>query len=303
MTFRSLIAAIFALAGCFSLHARLNVIATTSDLGSIAREVGGDEVKVTVLARPTEDPHFVDAKPSFLVQMSRADLLIEGGAELESAWLGPLIDGSRNPKIQRGAPGHLMASQGVQILEVPSSLDRSQGDIHAAGNPHYLTDPENAKIVAGTIANKFCELDAKQCEKFRRNAANFQARIDARLKEWERTLAPYKGSHIAAYHNSWPYFAKRFGLVLDLFLEPKPGIPPTPAHLASVIQTMQQEHTKVIFCEPFLNHRTADKVAAETGATVIEASQFPGGVKGVKDDYISLLDYIVNAVAKAMAKN
>jgi len=127
-------------------HAKLNIIATTSDLGAIAREVGGDDVKVTVLARPTEDPHFVDAKPSFLVQMSRADLLIEGGAELEAAWLAPLIDGSRNPKLQRGAPGHFAANQGVQILEVPSTLDRSQGDIHAAGNPHYLTDPVNAKL-------------------------------------------------------------------------------------------------------------------------------------------------------------
>lgn len=282
-------------------HAKLNIVATTSDLGAIAREVGGEEVKVTVLARSTEDPHFVDAKPSFLVQMSRADLLIEGGAELEAAWLAPLIDGSRNPKLQRGAPGHFAANQGVQILEVPSTLDRSQGDIHAAGNPHYLTDPVNAKIVAENLAAKFCTLEPKASEKFKRNAAAFGTRIDAKLAEWEKTLAPFKGRHIVAYHNSWPYFGQRFGMPVDVFLEPKPGIPPTPAHLENVIGIIKKDKIGAIFCEPFLNHKTADRVAEETGAKVIEVSQFPGAIKGVKDDYISLLDYIVSSLAKALA--
>lgn len=296
-----LIAGLAALAFATAAHARLTVIATTADLGAIAREVGGDDVKVTVLARPTEDPHFVDAKPSFLVQMSRADLLIEGGAELEAAWLAPLVDGSRNPRIQKGAPGHFPANQGVQILEVPATLDRSQGDIHAAGNPHYLTDPVNAKIVGENLAAKFCALDNRNCEKYKRNAAAFGARIDAKLKEWEQTLAPFKGQHIVAYHNSWPYFAERFGFQISIFLEPKPGIPPTPAHLESVIELMKKEKARAIFCEPFLNHKTADRVAEDTGAKVIEVSQFPGGLKGVKDDYISLLDYIVTSLAKVMA--
>jgi len=289
------------LACTLAVHAKLNVIATTADLGAIAREVGGEDVKVTVLARPTEDPHFVDAKPSFLVQMSRADLLIEGGAELEAAWLAPLVDGSRNPKLQRGAPGHFAANQGVQILEVPSTLDRSQGDIHAAGNPHYLTDPVNARIVAENLAAKFCTLDPKSCDKFKRNAAAFGGRIDAKLAEWEKTLAPFKGQHIVAYHNSWPYFGKRFDLPVDQFLEPKPGIPPTPAHLEDVIGIVKKDKIRAIFCEPFLNHKTADRVAEETGAKVIEVSQFPGALKGVKDDYISLLDYIVSSLANALA--
>jgi zinc/manganese transport system substrate-binding protein len=282
-------------------QAKLNVIATTADLGAIAREVGGDEVKVTVLARPTEDPHFVDAKPSFLVQMSRASLLIEGGAELEAAWLRPLVEGSRNPKLRRGAPGHFAANQGVQILEVPATLDRSQGDIHAAGNPHYLTDPENAVIVAQNLAVKFSALDPHASGNFQRNTAAFLARLNAKIQEWDKTLAPFKGQHIVAYHNSWPYFAKHFGFDIDLFLEPKPGIPPTPAHLTEVIEKMKTEKARIIFCEPFLNHKTADRVAEETGATVIEVSQFPGGIKGVKDDYISLMDYIVNSAAKALS--
>lgn len=297
-----IISALAAMACSLAAEAKLNIVATTADLGAIAREVGGDDVKVTVLARPTEDPHFVDAKPSFLVQMSRADLLIEGGAELEAAWLAPLVDGGRNPKLKRGASGHFAANQGVQILEVPATLDRSQGDIHAAGNPHYLTDPLNAKIVAENLAAKFCALDPGACDKFKRNANAFNTRLEAKINAWEQMLAPYRGQHLAAYHNSWPYFAKHFGLQLDIFLEPKPGIPPTPAHLASVIETMKKESVHAIFCEPFLNHKTADRVAEETGATVIEVSQFPGGVKGVKDDYISLLDYIVTSLAKALGK-
>jgi zinc/manganese transport system substrate-binding protein len=290
------------LACAITANAKLNVIVTTADLGALAREVGGDQVKITVLARPTEDPHFVDAKPSFLVQMSRADLLIEGGAELEAAWLAPLIDGSRNAKLRRGAEGHLAANSGVRILEVPATLDRAQGDIHAVGNPHFLTDPDNAKIVVQSITEKFCALDARSCEKFRQNARAFTQRLVAKIRDWEATLAPFRGQHIVAYHNSWPYFSKHFGFELDLFLEPKPGIPPTPAHLASVIDVMKKEKAKVIFCEPFLNHKTADRVAEETGATVIEVSQFPGAIKGVKDDYISLLDYIVSSLAKALAK-
>jgi zinc/manganese transport system substrate-binding protein len=293
---------VLALLACtLAAHAKLNVIATTADLGSIAREVGGDEVKVTVLARPTEDPHFVDAKPSFLVQMSRADVLIEGGAELEQAWLAPLIDGSRNPKLQQGAPGHFAANQGVEIMEVPAVLNRAQGDIHAAGNPHYLTDPVNAQIVARNLAAKFCSLDPKGCDKFKRNANAFSARIGAKLQEWQKTLAPFKGQHIVAYHNSWPYFGRRFEMPVDVFLEPKPGIPPTPAHLQDVIELMKKDKIRVIFCEPFLNHKTADRVAEETGAKVIETSQFPGGIKGIKDDYISLMDYIVSSLAKALS--
>jgi ABC-type Zn uptake system ZnuABC Zn-binding protein ZnuA len=190
----------------------------------------------------------------------------------------------------------------VDLLEVPGTLDRSQGDIHAAGNPHYLTDPVNAKIVAANIAAKLCALDPKNCDSYNKNATAFESRLETRLKKWEQALAPYKGQRIAAYHDSWPYFAHRFDFRLDIFLEPKPGIPPTPAHLASVIEEMRAEKVKVILCEPFLNRRTADKVAAETGATVVETSQFPGGVKGVEDDYISLMDYTVSSMAKALGK-
>lgn len=283
-----------------SAHAKLNVVATTPDLGAIAQEIGRDKINLATLARPTEDPHFVDAKPSFIIKLNRADVLIEGGAELELGWLPALLDQSRNGKIATGAPGHVLAVQGVQLLEVPANLDRSKGDIHAAGNPHFLVDPLNAKIVAQNIADAFARSDAKDAEFFRANVKKFSDTIDARMTQWQATMAPFKGSHVVAYHDSWPYFANRFGLNIDLFLEPKPGIPPTPTHLAEVISRMKAEKIHAIIVEPFLNRRTAEVVAEKTGASVVELTQFPGGVKGTEAGYIQLIDYLVNSMAKAL---
>lgn len=284
-------------------HARLNVVATLPDLGALAREIGGDRVEVTTLARPAEDPHFVDAKPSFIVKLNRADALLEGGAELEAGWLPPLLEGARNAKLAPGAPGRVSCSKGVQLLEVPAALDRSKGDIHAAGNPHYLMDPANAKIVAQTIADAFAQLEPRSAEFFQANAKKFSAALDARLAEWQKLLAPFNGRHVVAYHNSWPYFSQRFGVRVDLFLEPKPGIPPSPSHLAAVIAKMKEEKTRAIFAEPHLNRKTADTVARNSGAAVVEACQFPGGVKGTEGGYLPMMDYLVRALAKALAGN
>jgi zinc/manganese transport system substrate-binding protein len=281
-------------------QAKLNVVATTPDFGSIAAEIGGDQVSVTTLAKPTEDPHFVDAKPSFIMKLNRADALVEGGAELEIGWLPALLDQSRNTKLAPGAPAHIACSQGVQLLEVPATLDRSKGDIHAAGNPHYLTDPANARIVAQRIADAFAQLDPKSAGVYQVNLKKFTARLDSKMAEWEKLFAPHKGERVVAYHDSWPYFAQRFGLKIDLFLEPKPGIPPTPVHLAEVIMQMKSEHTRVVMVEPYQNRKTAQTIAADTGATVVEVSQFPGGIKGTEAGYIELMDYVVNAVAKAL---
>src|SRR5882762_3756249 len=198
------------LAGVFCLlvlplvgQAKLNVVVTTPDLASIAKEIGGENIEITTLAKPTEDPHFVDAKPSFIVKLNRADVLIEGGAELEIGWLPALLDQSRNSRIAPGAPGHIACAQGIQLLEVPSTLDRSKGDIHAAGNPHYLVDPVNAKIAAQHIADSFCALDGKDCPAYRANLKKFTDALDTKLVEWQRILEPFKGQQIVAYHNSW----------------------------------------------------------------------------------------------------
>ncbi len=230
--------------------AKLNVVATTPDLGSLAREIGGDRVEVTTLAKPTEDPHFVDARPSFIVKLNRADALIEGGAELELGWLPPLLDGARNNKLAAGQPGRIACAQGITMLEVPATLDRSRGDLHPAGNPHFLTDPVNGGIVAGTIAEAFSRIDPKSTDYYQANLKRFRERLEGKLAEWKKLLEPYQGRQVVTYHNYWPYFAQRFNLKMELFLEPKPGIPPTPAHLAEVVTRMRAEKIKVILSLP-----------------------------------------------------
>ena len=286
---------------CEPAWAKLNVVATTPDLASIANAVGGDHIDLTVLAKPTEDPHFVDAKPSLILKLNRADVVIEGGAELEIGWLPRLLDQSRNVKLAADAPGHVACAQGVPLKEIPTTLDRSKGDIHAAGNPHYIVDPVNAKIVARNIAEAFCALDEKSAAAYRANLQKFTDALDAKLVEWQKKLEPFKGQQVVAYHNSWLYFGDRFGLNIDIFLEPKPGVPPTPRHLAEVILKMKQNKVRVILVDPYLDRRTAETVAAKTAATVVDVAQFPGGVKGTEGGYIALMDYLVNSVAKALA--
>ncbi len=292
---------------CFSVvafvsaaHAKLNVVATTPDIASIAKEIGGDKIELTTLARPTEDPHFVDPKPSFIVKLNRADVLIHGGADLEVGWLPKLVEQARNAKIVGAAKGEVRCCEGVKMLEVPEKLDRSAGDIHAAGNPHFLVDPENAKIVAHHIADAFSGLDAANKEYYEANAKRFMAAIDTRLSEWQAKLAPFQGQQVVAYHNSWRYFAERFGLKIEIFLEPKPGIPPSPAHLAIVMARMKDVNARVVIVDPYLNRKTAETVARGTGAKVVNVTQFPGGVKGTEGGYIALMDYLVNSLATAL---
>jgi zinc/manganese transport system substrate-binding protein len=296
--FRSLVISLLGLPAVTAL-ADLNVVATTPDLGALARTIGGDEINLTVLAKPTEDPHFVDAKPSFLVKLNHADVLVEGGAELEAGWLTPLLEGARNAKLEVGKPGRVNAAEGVALLEIPAALDRSQGDIHASGNPHYLTDPLNGRIVAAHLARVFSELAPAHAAKFDAHLRAFTAQLDAKMAEWQKLLAPYKGRPVVTYHNYWIYFGARFGLPMDLFLEPKPGIPPTPAHLAEVITKMKAGNLKVITVQPYQNRKTAETVANHTGAVVIDWPSFPGspGTEG----YLEWIDFLVKSTAKAYA--
>lgn len=280
--------------------AKLNVVVTTPDFAAIARMIGGDRIDLSTLAKPTEDPHFVDAKPSFIVKLNRADVLIEGGAELEIGWLPALMQSARNAKIAAGAPGHIACAEGIQLLEIPAALDRSQGDVHAAGNPHYATDPANVQVIAEHICRTFSQLDPPSADAFQANLKQFAALLAARIGAWQEALAPFAGRRIAAYHNMWPYFAQRFGLKIDLFLEPKPGIPPTPAHLADVIGEMKAQGIRVILSEPYVNRKTAETVARNTGASVLDVAQFPGGVKGTEAGYIELMDYLVNSLARSL---
>ena len=280
--------------------AKLNVVATTADFGAIARDIGGDLVVVSVLATPTEDPHFVDAKPSHISKLARADVLIEGGAELETGWLPPLLDSARNSKLDLGKPGHVRCVDGLALLEVPAALDRSQGDIHAMGNPHFMTDPVNGRHAAECIAAAFSAVDADHRAAYRQNLDAFNKRLDEKLPAWKKQMDPFQGKRVAAFHNSWPYFASRFGVKIDLFLEPKPGIPPTPAHLADIVTTMKAENIRVIIIEPYENRKTAETVSSKTDAAIVDFSQYPGGAKGTEAGYVELIDYLVNTLATAL---
>ena len=279
--------------------AKIRVVATTPDLAAIATEIGGANVDVTALAKPTEDPHFVDAKPSHVVTLNRADVLIEGGAELEMGWLPPLMETSRNAKIATGAPGRVVASEGVKMLEVPATFDRSKGDVHSLGNPHFLLDPLNVKIVAANIAKHLSQVDPRNAAAYGANLTAFNARVDGRLAAWQKQLAPYRGGKIVTYHKDFVYLAARFNLQIVETLEPKPGIAPSPAHLARVIEAMKGASARVILVQPYQNRKTAETVARQTGATVLDIPQQPGARKDSKT-YFDMMDYMVTTVSAAL---
>jgi zinc/manganese transport system substrate-binding protein len=282
-------------------RAKLSVVATTPDLASLAREIGGDAVDVKALAKPTEDPHFVDAKPSHIVTLNRADVLIDGGAELELGWLPALLESARNDKIAAGAPGRISASTGVQMLEVPTSFDRAKGDVHSLGNPHFLIDPVRVKLVVAQITDHLSQVDPKSAPMFAANRKKFEAALDAKMAEWQKMLAPYKGAKIVTYHKDFVYFADRFGLNIVEELEPKPGIAPSPAHLAKVIGTMKSNGVKVILVQPFQNRKTAETVARQTDATVLDMPEQPGAAKNT-DTYVAMMDNLVGTLAKALGE-
>jgi ABC-type Zn uptake system ZnuABC Zn-binding protein ZnuA len=277
---------------------KLTVVATTPDLAALARAIGGDAVEVKALAKPTEDPHYVDAKPSHIVTLNRADVLIEGGAELELGWLPPLLESARNNKIAAGSPGRIVASQGVSMLEVPATFDRSRGDIHPFGNPHFLLDPLNVKLIVAQMAEHFALVDPNEAALFKANLETFDAALDVKLAEWQKQLAPYRGAKIVTYHRDFVYLAQRFNLEVVETLEPKPGIAPSPAHLAKVIATMKAQNARVILVQPYQNRRTAETVARQTNAVVLDIGQQPGAHKNT-DTYFELMDNIVGTLATA----
>ncbi len=287
------------LASAFGAHAKLNVVATLPDFASLAREIGGDKVDVTAMAKATEDSHFVDARPSFVVQLRNADVLIDGGAELELGWLPPLLQNARNPKIEVGKPGRVQASQGVRLMNVPANVTRAAGDVHALGNPHFTVDPIIAKTVAQHIAQSFSAVDPPNAAVYDANYKKFEATINAKLQEWGAVMLPSKGQSMVAYHDSWVYFAHRFSLNIDIFLEPKPGIPPSPSHLAEVIEKMKAQKIKAIIVEPFHDRKIAEKVASATGAKVVDFAQYPGALPNA-DTYVKLIDALVSRLAAAM---
>lgn len=295
--FLACLALLFSAAGA---RAAINVVASTEDLAAIAREVGGDKVKVDAIGRGYQDPHFVEAKPSFIFVLNKAQLLVVVGRELEIGWLPPLILQSRNAKIQPGAEGYLDASLTAKILEIPTGqITRAMGDVHPAGNPHYWLDPGNGRKIAQAIQAKLAQMSPADTAYFAARYADFDKRLAEGEKRWDTLMAPYKGAKIVTYHRSWPNFADRFGLDVVGYVEPRPGIPPSPSHTLDLIQEMKRQGVKVMLIEPYFDLKTPNSISRETGAKVLVMSPSVGGEKEVTD-YIKLFDYDVNLLVSTL---
>ncbi len=297
--YRLLILALFpAIVGSAHAQKKLNVVTALPDLQSITEFVGGDRVDVFSIAKGYQNPHFVDPKPSYILKLSRADMYVTVGLDLATGWEPPLLNSARNEKILKGAPGYVDASVNVPLLQVPTSVSREQGDIHIYGNPHYWLDPDNGKIIAQNIFDGLVRLQPESRAYFEENLRRFNERIDAEKMAWEARMRPYQGTKIIAYHNQWPYFAEHFGLEIVDFLEPKPGIPPTPSQLAKVIRIMQTQGIKVIIISPYFKPDAAELVARKVGGKVVTLASSVGAFKEVKD-YFDLFDYNVNRLVEA----
>jgi zinc/manganese transport system substrate-binding protein len=326
-------------AGSTAFAQQLNVVCSIPDLGSIVREIGGNQVSVTVLGKGTEDPHFMDARPSFVKTMSTADLFVQIGLELEVGWAPPVLRGARNDKVLPGNPGSLEVARAIQPMDVPTgTVTRAQGDIHPGGNPHFLTDPLSGLRVAALIRDKLSELRPNQktyfderYDAFAKRMASFlvgeelakkytvievlklallfeHGKLDQFLKSqgqekllggWFGIMLPYYGTKVVDDHPMWPYFARTFGLKVAAHLEPLPGIQPTTQHMGIVVQQMKNEKIKIVLANAYYDPRHAQFVSGQTGAKVVSMANLVGARPGT-DDYFSMLDYNVRQLAKAL---
>jgi ABC-type Zn uptake system ZnuABC Zn-binding protein ZnuA len=280
--------------------ASLKVVTSTTDLADLAKAVGGSRVDVVHISEGYQDPHFVEAKPSFMLRLRDADVFAFVGLDLEVGWMSLLVDGSRNPRIRPGSRGYIDVSRAIPVLDVPADqIDRSQGDVHPLGNPHYWLDPANARRIARLFAERFAELDHAGADTYEANRRSFEERLSAAERGWAAARAKIRGKPIVAWHTSWRYFASYSGADIVGFMEPKPGVPPSPSHLAGLILTMQRTGAKVIVMEPFYQRKTADFVASKTGARVLVLPPSVGGIRGV-DDYIALMRHNLTTLAAAI---
>jgi zinc/manganese transport system substrate-binding protein len=296
---RLLLSILIVLAAPQAASAKLRIAATVPDLAAIAREVAGGRAEVISLTLPTQDPHFVDARPHLVLKLNRADLLLTVGLQLEVGWLPTLLTGARNGKIQKGSDGYLDCSTLVQLKEVPrQKIDRSMGDVHPGGNPHYLTNPQNAARIARALARRLGKLDDAGAKTYRKNADRFVKKLEEARGRWSKRLAPHRGKKVVAYHKSWIYFTDAMGLKIAAHLEPKPGIPPNAAHVLRVIRTMRREKVPVLLQEEYYPDRTARLVARKTGARLLILSGGTHLRRG--ESYIKRLETMVNRLVKAL---
>lgn len=278
---------------------KIKVVTTITDLKSITEEIGGEKVVVSSIATGYQNPHFVDPKPSYIIKLSKADLFVTVGLDLEISWSVPLLQSSRNPKIQRGGIGYLDASTGIALLQVPYNLTRAEGDIHIYGNPHYWLDPIRGKQIAQNIFEGLVRVSPENEDYFKKNLKTFDDKIDSKMIGWNEIMSKLRDTKIIAYHNQWVYFETRFGLKIEGFLEPKPGIPPTPKQLLTIIKIVKANNIKVIVRAPYFTSKSSDIVARQTGAKVVVLATSVDSFEPVKT-YFDLIDYNINKLARAL---
>ena len=293
---------IIALFGSIEITAqKIKVVTTLTDLRSITEEIGGEKVEVFSIATGYQNPHFVDPKPSYIIKLSRADMFVTVGLDLEIGWSVPLLQNSRNAKIQKGRIGYVDASVNIPLMQVPENISRAGGDIHIYGNPHYWLDPVRGKLIAQNIYQGLVRVSPENENYFQKNLENFQQKIDVKMKEWKSKMSKYEGAKIIAYHNQWCYFENQFGLQIMDFLEPKPGIPPSPSQLVKVIDQVNENDIKVIIISPYFTNKSAKVVARETGVEVVV---FATSVEANAEvnNYFELFDYNIEKLIEALEK-
>lgn len=279
--------------------AQLKVVTTLPDFKYLTEIIGGNKVDVFAIATGFQNPHFVDPKPSYILKLAKADLFITVGLDLESGWVPSLLNSSRNSKIQKGSVGYVDASVNVPLLQVPTQSNRGEGDIHIYGNPHYWLDPENGKIIAQNITNALIKADQPNKEFYLSNLKKFIEQLDQKLLEWKTKFTSLNGIKIIAYHNEWPYFENRFGFNIVDFLEPKPGIPPTPSQLNKVISEIKSNHIKIIISSPYFTTESAELVARNTDAKLVVLATSVGATKEIAT-YFDLFEYNLTTLLKAL---
>lgn len=283
--------------GSAAADAKLNVVTTTVDLRSITQEVGGDLLSVESLGKGTQDPHFIEAKPSFMLKVNKADLVISTGMELEIGWLPSILAGARNPKVNMGERGNLEVGPSVELLEVPTgNISRSDGDVHPAGNPHVTLDPIRAGEIAVIIAKRLGELDPTNAEKFERNAKAMQARLVEKTKSWTDRLKKSGVTKIVTYHKTLTYFLDRFKIENPAILEPKPGIPPTSGHIIDVIKIMKDQKIPLVLVENYFDATVTNKMKQEIPS--LRAVSIPVAVEGAQG--VNKIDDLYETIVKAI---
>ena len=297
---RTALLALATLVVALPARAQLKVVTSTTDLYDIARAVGGDKIAASHIGEGYQDPHFIEAKPSFVLQLRKADVWAYVGLDLEIGWMPLLLDGARNPKISAGGAGHLDVSRAIPVIDVPTGqVDRSMGDVHTMGNPHYWLDPENGRRIARLFAAKFAELDPKNAATYQANTRAWEDRLNAAEAAWKADLEAIKVKPVVAWHTSWRYFAEYTGMKIVAYMEPKPGVPPSPSHLLEVVRAVKQSGARAIIMEPFYDHKLADLVARQTGAKVLILPPSVGGAPGI-NDYAQLMRFDIAQLAAAV---